>query len=127
MESPYAKKESHVKYVRVTRMRRSCTRIMTVGQQGGLVNETTEGTSDHQAEKVTYGASENEKAMVKRDDDGFKPIYEVNVNENTILVQTGEGMESVMFVEPDVDPDDEEVVASLKVKSIVDGIPEARQ
>ncbi|KAK7086198.1 hypothetical protein SK128_002833, partial [Halocaridina rubra] len=57
---------------------------------------------------------------------GFKPIYEVNVNENTILVQTGEGMESVMFVEPDVDPDDEEVVASLKVKSIVDGIPEAR-
>ncbi|XP_064100822.1 uncharacterized protein LOC135211444 [Macrobrachium nipponense] len=57
---------------------------------------------------------------------GFATIYELNVNDGTSLVEIGESAESVLFVEPDVDPNDHEIFTSLKVKSIVDGIPEAR-
>ncbi|XP_068231319.1 kinetochore-associated protein 1 [Palaemon carinicauda] len=57
---------------------------------------------------------------------GFATIYELNVNDGTNLVEIGEGAESVLFVEPDVDRNDREVFTSLKVKSIVDGVPEAR-
>ncbi|XP_066943514.1 kinetochore-associated protein 1 [Macrobrachium rosenbergii] len=57
---------------------------------------------------------------------GFATIYELNINDGTSLVEIGESAESILFVEPDVDPNDHEIFTSLKVKSIVDGVPEAR-
>lgn len=56
---------------------------------------------------------------------GFTKVYELNVNESTSLVHTGEGAESIMFLEPDFDFITH-ATSCLKVKSIVDGVPEAR-
>lgn len=56
---------------------------------------------------------------------GFTKVYELSVNESTSLVHTGEGAESIMFLEPDFDFVTH-ATSSLKVKSIVDGVPEAR-
>lgn len=55
----------------------------------------------------------------------FSTIYELAVNSSTSLVLTGEGTESIMFLEPDVSPVSQ-LTRCLKLKSIVDGIPEAR-
>lgn len=55
----------------------------------------------------------------------FLTVYELGVNKCTQLVFIGEGAESIMFLEPDVDAASL-LTSSLKLKSIVDGVPEAR-
>lgn len=54
---------------------------------------------------------------------GFECIYELAVSSATHFLDLGEGAESIVFLEPEVDAD---VPCSIKVKSIVDGVPEAR-
>ncbi|KAG7167662.1 Kinetochore-associated protein 1-like [Homarus americanus] len=56
---------------------------------------------------------------------GFVTVYELSVNRDTNLVKIGEGAESILFLEPDMSPVTC-VTSSLKLKSIVDGVPEAR-
>ncbi|XP_071532362.1 kinetochore-associated protein 1 [Panulirus ornatus] len=55
----------------------------------------------------------------------FSTVYELGVHSSTKLVNMCEGAESIMFLEPDVDFVSS-INSSLKLKSIVDGVPEAR-
>uniref|UniRef100_A0A6A7FZQ8 Kinetochore-associated protein 1-like n=1 Tax=Hirondellea gigas TaxID=1518452 RepID=A0A6A7FZQ8_9CRUS len=50
--------------------------------------------------------------------------YEVEVSEGSQLMPLGEGMEAMVFLEPEMPPDYQRPV--IKIKTIVDGIPEAR-
>ncbi|CAL4063302.1 unnamed protein product, partial [Meganyctiphanes norvegica] len=55
---------------------------------------------------------------------GFESIYELPVPSSTHQLNLGEGAESIVFLESEVDMNDD--TCSIKVKSIVDGVPEAR-
>ncbi|KAK3873420.1 hypothetical protein Pcinc_021553 [Petrolisthes cinctipes] len=55
----------------------------------------------------------------------FQTVYELVVSSGTKLVNIGEGAESITFLEPDVSCGTG-FINSLKLKSIVDGVPEAR-
>lgn len=55
----------------------------------------------------------------------FQTVYELAVNSGTKLVNIGEGAESITFLEPDVSCVTG-VINNIKLKSIVDGVPEAR-
>lgn len=50
---------------------------------------------------------------------GLDKEYELPVNKGSILVSLGEALEAMIFLEPDA-------VSSLKVKTIIDGVPETR-
>ncbi|XP_063874801.1 kinetochore-associated protein 1-like [Scylla paramamosain] len=56
---------------------------------------------------------------------GFTTIYELGMTPGTSLVTLGEGAESILFLEPEVTLDTK-LIKSIKMKSIVDGVPEAR-
>lgn len=55
----------------------------------------------------------------------FSTVYELVVDNKTKLVNMSEGAESIMFLEPDINCGSS-ASSSLKLKSIVDGVPEAR-
>lgn len=57
---------------------------------------------------------------------GFSVVYELAVSEGTSLISLGEGAEAIMFLEPEISAV-MSVTKNIKLKSIVDGLPEARQ
>lgn len=52
-------------------------------------------------------------------------VYELAVSTETSLISLGEGAEAIMFLEPEV-TSVMAVTKNIKLKSIVDGLPEAR-
>lgn len=56
---------------------------------------------------------------------GFSVVYELAVSDGTSLISLGEGAESIMFLEPEISPI-MSVTKNIKLKSIVDGLPDAR-
>ena len=52
-------------------------------------------------------------------------MYELSVSGGTSLVNLGEGAESILFLEPELLLGSQ-VTKNIKMKSIVDGVPEAR-